>query len=134
MSTRFAHQSQRREFVQVNTDVPVRYRFLSKVQGMELDQIFEGTTRDLGGGGCLLHGKVPDVTWVPELLMGRIHLGINLLLPSAGEAIKALCRVTWVEAFEQGTTRMTLGLEFQDIPKESQDQILRYLIKAQMTK
>ncbi|MEE8142407.1 MAG: PilZ domain-containing protein [Planctomycetota bacterium] len=134
MSTRFVHQSERREFVKIQTDIPIRYKFLSKVLDLGEDQIFEGTTADLSAGGCLLHGKVPDLNWIAPLLMGKIHMGINLLLPSVDTPIKAIGRVRWVEAFEPGNDRLYLGLGFNDIRKESQDLIMKYLIRAQMTK
>ncbi|MEM7260527.1 MAG: hypothetical protein AAF488_00955, partial [Planctomycetota bacterium] len=91
MSTRFELNSTRREFVRIQTDMPVRYKFLSKDVDLGTDQIFEGTTNCLSGGGLLLSGRLPSLNWIPALLMGKIHLGVNLLLPSSDDPVKALC-------------------------------------------
>lgn len=134
MSSRFEFNSNKREFVTINTDVPVRYKFLSKVLELDVDQIFEGTTNCLSSSGCLLQGRIPSLNWIPALLMGKIHLGINLLLPSSDHPIKALCSTSWIEEIPEGTDRCVLGLKFMNLDKDMEDQILRYLIKAQMTK
>ena len=74
--------SQRREFVRLHTEIPVRYKFLSKEVEIPEDSVFEGSTSQIGGGGLMLHGRIPSFNWIPALLMGKIHLGVNLLLPS----------------------------------------------------
>ncbi len=135
MSTRFEFNSARREFVRMNADISVRYKFLSKEIDLgTADKIYEGTTNCLSGGGCLLNGKIPSLNWIPALLMGKINLGINILLPAYDHAIKALCSTAWVEEIPEGTDRCVMGLKYVNIEKEMQDQILKYLIKAQMTK
>ena len=123
MSSSFQYDSERRVFVRVNTDIPLRYKFLSKVLDLGTDQIYEGTTSNIAGGGCLLHGKVPSLNWIPALLMGKIQLGINLLLPSMDVPVKALCRISWIEAIQEGSDRLVMGLKYLDIQKEMQDEI-----------
>ena len=125
-------QPERRQFVRIQTDIPVRYKFLSKTVPVEDEGIFEGTTCNLSSHGLLLVGKLPGLSWIPGLLMGEIVLGINVLLPSADQAIKALTRVSWIEAFEKGSEKCALGVKYQEISKEAQDEILRYIIKAQI--
>jgi len=134
VSTRFELNSARREFVRVHTDIPVRFKFLSKEIELGSDQISEGTTNSISGGGLLLQGRVPSLNWIPAMLMGKIHIGINILLPSSDEPIKALCACSWIEEITEGSERCTIGLRFENIEKDKQDQILKYLIKSQMTK
>lgn len=134
MSTRFEFNSARREFVRMNTDIPVRYKFLSKEIDLGDERIHEGTTNCLSGGGCLLQGRVPSLNWIPALLMGKIQLGVNILLPSFDQPIKALCSTSWMEEIPEGSERCVIGMRFVTIDKEHQDQILKYLIKTQMTK
>ncbi len=134
MSTRFELNSARREFVRIHTDIPVRYKFLSKDIDLGDDQICEGTTNCISGGGLLLQGRIPSLNWIPALLMSKIHLGLNILLPSGDEPIKALCACSWIEEIPEGSDRCTIGLRFDNIAKDKQDEILKYLIKAQMTK
>ena len=127
------YESVRIEFHKLHTDIPVRYKFLSKSIELGTDQVFEGTTAKLGGSGCLMNGKIPRLNWVPAILMGKVLLGVNLLLPSSDEPIKALCKVAWIEAMTEDSDRVVMGLQFMDISKESQDQITRYLIRSQIT-
>ena len=125
--------SARVEFTRLHTEVPIRYKFLSKTIDLGTEQIFEGTTAKLGGVGCLLTGRIPSFNWIPALLLGKIMIGVNMLLPSSDEPIKALCKVLWIEAMSEGSDRCTLGIEFVDIPKDCEDSITKYLIKTQMT-
>ena len=83
-------------FVKIRTDIPVRYKFLSKTIDLADENIYEGTTAQISGHGLFLTGKIPSVSWIPGLLMGKILLGMNLLLPSLDEPVKALSRVAWV--------------------------------------
>ena len=125
--------SVRIEFHKLHTDLSIRYKFLSKTIDLGTDHIFEGTTCRLGSKGCLLTGKIPSLNWIPAMLQGKILMGLNMLIPSADTPIKALAKVMWVEAMSEGSDRLTLGIEFVDIPKECEDVITKYLIKSQMT-
>src|SRR5207237_3337278 len=93
------YESERREFVRVKIDIPVRYKFLSKSVQVP-DDVFLGSTGDLGGGGVLLLGRIPDPAWYVGLLTQQIVIGVNLQLPGIADPIKALCRVAWIEATE----------------------------------
>jgi c-di-GMP-binding flagellar brake protein YcgR len=126
------HDSERREFVRMRANLAVRYKFLSN-SGEEIDsETHEGITRNLSGGGLLLEGKVPNAQWIPDLLMQRIVVGVNLLLPDGNEPVKALTRVAWVEAFDETASKCAMGLMFREITREHQDMIFRYVIKCQM--
>lgn len=130
----FEYESEKREFVRVHTDIPVRYKFLSRSIPIEAEGVFEGTTANLSGSGLLLTGKLPGVSWIPGLLMGDILLGVNILIPSLDMPVKALTRVGWVESFQRGSEKCAMGLRYQDISKENQDELLRYIIKAQIAR
>lgn len=127
------YEQERREFVRVRVQIPVRYKFLSKVRtGKEMDEVYEGATTNLGGGGLLLLGKIPLVDWIPELLMQKIVIGVNLLLPHDEAPIKALTRVAWVETFDEATMKCNLGLKFKEITQADKDRIFKFVIKVQM--
>ncbi len=127
----YVHETEKREFVRVHTDIPVRYKFLSHSVTID-ENVFEGTTCNISSHGLLLFGKVPGMSWIPGLLMSEILLGLNILLPSLDMPVKALARVAWVESFEKGSDKCSLGLKYQEIGKEAQDEILKYIIKAQI--
>ncbi len=133
MTSSAIRHAERRDSTRLPVEIPVRYKFLSKVIDLGTDQIFEGQTRDLSASGCKLVGKIPSLNWIPALLMGKIVVGVNLLLPSKDEPVKALCRLTHMEAFEEGAERFSFGLVCEEITKENADEIMRYLIKIQMT-
>ena len=130
----FGYESEKKEFVRVSTDIPIRYKFLSKSVPLDEQGIFEGSTSNLSGSGLLLVGKIPSISWIPALLTEEILIGINLLLPSLDMPIKALARVGWVEAMPKGSDRCALGIKYKEISKEHQDEILKYIIKAQITR
>ena len=124
--------SARKDFVRLKTEIPIRYKFLCKVMELE-DQIFEGITKNISGDGCLLVGKLPSLSWIPAMLQGKILVGCNILLPSLDAPIKCLCRTAWIEAIPEGSDRCVLGLQFQELTKESRDEIMKYIIKSEMT-
>ena len=130
----YLHESAKREFVNLKTVIPVRYKFLSKTVPVDSEGIFEGSTSNLSSHGLLLTGKVPGMSWIPGLLMGEILMGINMLFPNLDNPIKALTRVAWIEAFDKGSEKCSLGLKYQELSKEAQDEILKYIIKAQITR
>lgn len=127
------YEQERREFVRVRVQIPVRYKFLSKTRSdKEMEEVYEGTTTNLGGGGLLLLGRIPVVDWIPELLMQKIVIGVNLLLPQDEAPIKALTRVAWVETFDEQTMKCNLGLKFKEITQSDKDRIFKFVIKVQM--
>lgn len=124
---------ERREFVRVKAEIPVRYKFLCRLRNdTELNDIYEGTTANLSGGGILLVGKIPVLDWIPDLLMQKIVIGVNLFLPAEDKPVKALSRVAWVEQVDENTRRCMLGLKFKEITQEDRDRIFRFVIKVQM--
>lgn len=126
------YESERREFVRIKTSLSVRYKFLNRA-GEDIDEnVHEGVTQNLSGGGLLLTGKIADVGWIPDLLMQKIVIGVNIMLPDSDEPIKALTRVAWAEAFEEGPGKCAFGLMFREITKDAQDKIFRFIIKSKM--
>jgi len=120
-------------FVRIRTEIPVRYKFLSKVIDLDDETVYEGATTQISGHGLFLVGKIPSVSWIPGLLMAKIVLGMNILLPSCDEPIKVLTRAAWVEAIEEGSEKCGIGLTFMEIDKTNQDEIMKYVIRTQLT-
>lgn len=127
------YEQERREFIRVKVEIPVRYKFLAKHrQDAELNTIYEGFTTNLSGGGLLLMGKLPVLAWLADLLMQKMAVGINLYLPLHEAPIKALTRVAWIETIEEQTQRTAFGLKFREITADDKDKIFRFVIKAQL--
>lgn len=127
-----ARDSERREFVRVRTVLTVRYKFLSRDGEDMTGEIHEGVSRNVGGGGILLEGKLPKLEWIPDLLMQKIVMGVNIELPDAQDPVKALTRVAWVESIEESSGKCAMGLVFKEITREHQDMIFKFVIKSQM--
>ncbi len=127
------YERERREFVRVKAEVPVRYRFLSHDPSFEATGYTEGTTRDVSGGGVLMVAQVPDADWIPGLLTERIFLGIELDLPGGDEPVRALTRAAWVQAEVQGADDGCLmGLRFKEITRDDLDRVFKYVIIRQL--
>ena len=128
-----AFESERRQFTRIRVAVTVRYKLLCiDVEHPDLEPIYDGSTSNLSSGGLLLQGVIPQMEWLPMLLSGRMKVGVNLILPTFEIPIKALCRVAWIEGLDEETQQASIGLLFQEISKNQQDEIVRYIIKSQI--
>jgi len=124
---------EKRQFIRLPMAVPVRYKFLSREKtSPEMDSVREGVSQNIGAGGLLMRGKLPDTDWLGLLLTRRMFVGVNILLPNSERPIKALCRVIWSSAVEEDQDQIVMGLEFQESTHADQDQITQYIIRAQM--
>lgn len=126
--------AERKGFVKVSIDVPVRYKFLSKTVEIEDTGVHEGHTNNISGSGLMLVARIPDGEILSYLLSGEVFVGLNILLPSDDEPVKALSRVGWIEVLPEFPGKCGIGLRFLDMPKEDSDRIFRYTIRAQITK
>jgi c-di-GMP-binding flagellar brake protein YcgR len=126
--------SGRKDYVKVSVDVPVRYKFLSKTVEVKDQDVHEGHTNNISGSGLMLVAKTPDGETLTGLLSNEILAGLNILLPSQNEAIKALAKLAFVEAMPEMPGKCGLSFRFLDLPKDASDVILRYTIRAQITK
>lgn len=125
-------EPERREFVRIRIELPVKYKFLSQAPGFVSEEVYDGVTSNLSGGGLLLVGPLPNLDWITGLLMERICIGVNLFLPGSGAPVKALTRTAWIEALDERVQRCSIGLRFKEITKENVDHIYEFVIKAQI--
>lgn len=124
---------EKREFVRVNCEVAVRYKFICRQRvDTEMISIYEGKTNNLGGGGLLLQGKVPKIDWVADLLLHKIIIGVNMWLPDSQEPVRALTRVAWIETIDEKTLQCSMGLMFREITTMDKDKVFRFVLKAQI--
>ena len=127
------YEQERREFVRVKLEVPVRYKFLCRERTEpDFDRVYEGTSWNISGGGLLLAGRIPVYGWIPELLLQKIMVGVNILLPGQDDPIKALAKVAWIESIEEATQRCGIGLKFREITTHDRDNIFQFVIRSQM--
>ncbi len=127
-------ESERREFTRLRHNVGVRYKFISSsIQGPDIERVHDGTTGNLSIGGLLLVGPIPDLGWLRELLVGRMHLGVNVAIPPGIEPIKALTRVAWIEAVDDAARGVRLGLRIQEMPADHRRRLSEFLVKETAT-
>jgi len=123
-------ESERREFPRLKHAIPVRYKFMSSaVQDEAMERVCDGMTQNVSLGGLLLVGTVPRLEWLKDLLVGRITLGVNLYIPGSEHPIKFLTRVTWIEAAEEQSINMRLGLRILEIPPDQRRVLSEFLTR-----
>ena len=126
----YSFAKENREFLRVKAQLTVRYRFLSEHRtGPEFQVVFKGKSDNLSGGGFLLQGRIPDESWIPDLLVERIMVGVEIVLPDKQEPVRALARAAWVETVDQTTLECRLGLKFREITRRHQDRLFQFVIE-----
>ncbi len=122
---------EKREFTRIDAEIPVQYSFMCDYRDEpELDKTYEGKTEDISGGGLLLKGKIPELSWVPELLTNKMKVAVKLQLQEEDKSdINALTRVAWIETIDEFTLESQMGLSFTEITNEDQDQIFNLVIQ-----
>jgi hypothetical protein len=124
---------ERRQFIRLPLAVPVRYKFLSReLRNQDMDVVHEGITKNIGAGGLLLRGRLPDPSWLSKLLTKKMYVGVNIMLPKYERPVKALSRVIWASSVQNESGMIIMGLEFQEITNKDRDLITQYIIRAQM--
>ncbi|MBI4712990.1 MAG: PilZ domain-containing protein [Planctomycetes bacterium] len=127
------YEQERREFIRIKTTLTVRYKFFcSHITDPRLEEIYQGITNNISAGGILLDGTVPNLGWLPDLLTQKIVIGINIMLPTETESVKALTRVAWIDSVNEVTKQCKMGLKFKEITSQDSDKIMRYIIRAQL--
>ena len=128
-----ADSARERALVKLRTPAELRYKFLSKTrQDPEQEQIYEGTSQSLSAQGCLLQARIPRLDWLSDLLTQKMLLGVNLLLPSDPEPVKALGEVSWIEKIDEESGRCLMGVSFRDIQPVDRNRIFAFQVKAQL--
>jgi c-di-GMP-binding flagellar brake protein YcgR len=123
----------RREYIRIRSELNVRYKFLSMgATDPNMDKIYDGRVTNISGNGIMISGPIPDAHWIPELLMQRIVIGINFMLPNEEEPVKTLTRAAWIETADEKASLYRLGLKFKEITTKDTDKIFRFIIKEQL--
>jgi len=121
-------------FGKIGVQVPVRYKFLSKEVTVTDESVHAGVTDDFSSLGIVIHGQLPPDEVLGHLLRGEVLVGLNILLPTEEEPVKALGRLDWIEADTAQPDHCHMALRFTDISKEHKDKLVRFTIKAQIKK
>jgi c-di-GMP-binding flagellar brake protein YcgR len=127
-------ESNRREFIRIRSGLIVRYKFISQIGSSDerLNQIYQGNATNISASGIMIEGPIPDPLWIPELLMQRMVIGLNFLIPSEEELIKTLTRLAWAETVEEVTHLCRMGLKFKEITTKDTDKIFKFIIRNQL--
>lgn len=130
----FLYESEKREFVRVGMAVPVKYKFISQSPDVTPPEDFlEGETQNIGAGGILLVGPVPQSDLITELLIQKVVVGVRLFLPGEKTPVEAIARVAWLESIDEKEEKCSLGLSFKEITSEAQDTLFRFIINSRMS-
>ena len=100
----------------------------ARLQAME--QVCDGMTNALSMGGMLLVGRIPAMEWTQHLLTGKMTIGINLYLPGTTMPVKFPTRCLWIEAAEQGSINMKIGLRILEMGPDQRRMVSEFLTRA----
>ncbi|HUU43569.1 MAG TPA: PilZ domain-containing protein [Planctomycetota bacterium] len=129
----FFYESEKREFVRVGVAVPVKFRLISQSPDVTApDDYMDGETQNIGAGGMLLVGPIPQSDLITGLLVQKVVVGVRIYLPGEDDPVEALARVAWLESLDQNDNRCSLGLSFKEITSEAQDTLFRFIISSRM--
>lgn len=121
-------ESDRRDYPRLKKSIPIRYKFLSStVKDPAMERICDGTTANISMGGLLLVGPIPRMDWLKDLLLGKINIGLNLVIPTSVYPVKVLTRVAWLEATDEQAINMRIGLRIIDVPADHRKTLSDYL-------
>ena len=123
------YEIEKREFFRTGIDFPVEYRFLDVGSPEQYPETYKGKTENLSGGGLLLSGPIPHKSWVPDLLMGKILVGVKITLTDS-TCLRALAKMAWLE--RQDDSFCLMGLRFREISQKAQDQIIELVLDRHM--
>lgn len=127
------YDQEKREFVRVRLGIPVRYKFICEhIKDSAIDKIYKGTSNNISASGLLLTGEIPDFNWIPDMLLQKIVIGLNLVLPNEENMIKTLARVAWIGSLEEKMHQGQMGLKFKELTSEDKDCIMRFVIRSQL--
>ena len=122
-------ETDRRDYPRLKRSLPLRYKFLSTtMEDPAFDRVNDGSTHNISLGGMLMVGPIPKLDWLKDLLIGRISVGVNLLLPGREQPVKCLTRVAWIEAVDQEAISMRMGLRIIDIPSDQRKVLSDFLL------
>lgn len=119
----------RRRFTRVNAALVVDYTFASSSGKRMLDQEYQGKSRDISGGGCLLEGSIPEREWIPALLLEDIKLEVDITFPGDRPTLHTEATVAWIDPDDSSEEAFQLGLEFQDLPDDERKHIIDFVIR-----
>ena len=110
---------ERRQFVRLDTRLPVQYIVLS--DGVPRS----GATKDIGGGGICLFAEQP--------LLPGTRLRVSMGLPGRAEPSVFTAEVAWCESYEvigktERNQQTEIGVRFVEIAPADRDAILQWVI------
>jgi len=123
-------ESEKRQFVRIPVDLRIDYRFIRQPTSPGSDAVLAGHSGNIGAGGLLLVGQIPENDLIADLLMRRVIVALDIHLPGAEQPIRALSRVAWLEAIDPDRNACAMGLTFKEITVEAQDELFRFIINS----
>lgn len=116
---------QRRNYVRLNVNVPVRFSIVGAPDGFQYDAVltWSGTVRDLSGGGALLASPV-------KLIQGA-RLDLTIDIPGYSVATMAEVVRTAPDTLDPTPTAYPNGVRFVDIAEKEREIIIRYIFGEQ---
>lgn len=126
------YDTERRQFVRIPLNVPVKFTLLSSESGARVGAAFTGKTHNIGAGGILVAGDMPPVEDVTALIVQRLVLVGQIDLPDDPDPVWFLGRVAWIEDIDTDEGTCTLGVMFKELTQLDRDRIYQFVIRSTM--
>ncbi|MBI5359433.1 MAG: hypothetical protein HZA48_02495 [Planctomycetes bacterium] len=128
-----SYELQKLDLPKINTGLMLRFKFLSKtLKDPAFEEVYEGSTNYMSGEGLLMTSQqAPFLKWINQLINQEIMLGINIILPSEEQPLKALGKFAWLEINEDNPPKMAVGLKFKQLAPADKEKIFKFTIKSQ---
>jgi len=123
---------ERREFVRMACELPVKYKFISLTDKEVDEELFEGCTRNISPSGILLQGPIPDLKYLQPMLQQEVAIAVRLQIPEEDNCVRAIARLAWFECIEDDPNHCLFGLNFKEITSQDIDKIFRLIIESQL--
>ena len=122
---------ERRAYIRLETELPVRF----KISGKEESKIYEATTKNISHGGLCLEFQKEKEDLLDKLSTDKPKLGIDLdaLIPdqtaeASADQFWVNSRVDWTRKPKSKNPVLLIGLEFEDLTQAARKKIHDYLV------
>jgi len=118
--------AERREYLRLNTSVPIKYAVITKGKHTISHPAKHGTqSEDIGGGGL----KIEVPLLVDEFLMTKHLLKVEIALPDGQPKIHAVAKMICAER-DDSKDNYHLRLCFVEIDEKDKERIIKFVKKS----
>ena len=125
-------QSERRQYVRLDSVFPVQFRFYSSDGIQPVSEWLQGYTSNVGKGGLLLH--VHELSADLELLLKsrQVKIALKIEMPLNSPLVEARASIAWVSEKGAEGEKHGIGLSYDQIDPLHSGRLVRYAVMKNM--